>query len=556
MRLPKPTTAPDAPLPLAPFTQPWPLHDSASTRAWEQQALAQPARFEQAPGLTGGVTSPSAPPAGATPSPLMQAAGLATARLALALAPHAPLFQVQAGPGNNGGDGWVAATVLHQAGRPVQVVDCSEGRPLPRDAHLARQQALQAGVQHTDARTDPHHLPAGSLQVDALLGLGGQTREAGRVHSAVVDLLLAAERGHTVLAVDLPSGLHADTGQCQPGLAVLAHHTLSLLTLKPGLFTGQGRDHAGQVWLHRLGTADLSPPSGHLSGQPALAHRRHSQHKGSFGDVAVLGGAPGMAGALVLAARAAACGGAGRVFAYGLDPQRSSLDEAWPELMFRPAHAGSAPDHATVVAGCGGGQAIADHLPALLNGPTRLVLDADALNTIARSSALQQALAARHAATVLTPHPLEAARLLGTDTTTVQAYRISAAQTLARRFQAVVLLKGSGTVLASPAGTWCINPTGNALLASAGTGDVLAGFLGGLWSSQAVAEAAVGLPAVSQHPDNTRGMAAAFQAACAAAWWHGTAADQAWTQGQRHALRASALVDALGRALGEQTTHR
>ncbi|MFN7726169.1 MAG: NAD(P)H-hydrate dehydratase [Rubrivivax sp.] len=533
---PAPALAP--PLAVTGSAQAWPLHDSARTRAWEAHALAQ-----QAP--TGALAGPSRalgpaePPALPSPSALMQAAGQATARLALALAPHAPLFQVHVGPGNNGGDGWVAATALHQHGRRVQVVDCSEGRTPPEDAGRARAWALRLGVPCTSEWDAPTQRPPGSLVVDALLGLGAQVRHGGRLQRAIGDVRQAADEGHTVLAVDLPTGLHPDTGQATSGLAVQAHHTLSLLTLKPGLFTGQGRDHAGQVWLHPLGSRDPGEASGTLNGRPAPAPRRHAQHKGSFGDVAVLGGAAGMGGALVLAARAALCGGAGRVFAWSLAPQAEGADPAWPELMHRQTTDSFRPGAATVVAGCGGGSAVADHLPALLSSAHRLVLDADALNAIASSPALQQALAQRPGPTVLTPHPLEAARLLGCDTAAVQADRIAAAQALAARHRCVVLLKGSGTVLAHPGGRWCINPTGNALLASAGTGDVLAGWLGGLWSATA-----------AQRDTRDDAQALGFDAACAAAWWHGAAADTAWQRGHRQGWHASDLLQTLGDVWG------
>lgn len=484
---------------VAPDSGPRALHDAAASRAAEAAALAS--------------TPPHA---------LMQRAGLAVARLALAIAPHAQRVCVLAGPGNNGGDGLVAAMHLQRAGRQVQVLRFGSAARMPADAADALQQAVAAGVPiaHGVVAAAP-----ADLVIDALLGLGTQRAPEGEFAQAIA---LAQANGAPVLAVDLPSGLHPDTGQPLGSAVVQAHATLSLLTLKPGLFTGRGRDLAGAVWFDALGV-DAPGATAELAGAPAVAPRRHAQHKGSFGDVAVVGGAPGMGGALQLAARAALAAGAGRVLASALDDGAPRLDPAWPELMPRRQWWTSAPAvlaATTVVCGCGGGDAVREALPALLSQAARLVLDADALNAVAADSALQTLLAARAARgrqTVLTPHPLEAARLLGSTTAAVQADRLVAARALAERFGAVVVLKGSGSVVAAPGALPSVNPTGNALLATAGTGDVLAGWIGGLWAQGAGAR----------------------EAAIDAAWWHGHAADRALAAGRRHALRAADLVDAM-----------
>ena len=232
-----------------------------------------------------------------------------------------------------------------------------------------------------------------------------------------------------------------------------------------------------------------------------------------------------MAGAALLAGSAALHRGAGRVYLALLDPAALALDNQRPELMLR------APDQlnyaaATLVCGCGGGEAVRTHLPKILAVATRLVLDADALNAISGDAQLQTQLRARAALdrhTVLTPHPLEAARLLGITSTQVQQDRLTAARLIAEKFQCVVVLKGSGTVIAEPGITPCINPTGNARLATAGTGDVLAGAIG------------AGLA----------GGSLAFQAACEAVYAPGESADL-WPAGQP--LTASALARALGRS--------
>jgi hydroxyethylthiazole kinase-like uncharacterized protein yjeF len=203
--------------------------------------------------------------------------------------------------------------------------------------------------------------------------------------------------------------------------------------------------------------------------------------------------------------------------------------------MCRPGLSRSEPDtlaRSTVVCGCGGGAAVAEVLPVVLQHSARLVVDADALNAIAADPALQVLLAQRQDGgrpTIITPHPLEAARLLGSDTPTVQRDRLQAAQRLAERYRCVVLLKGSGSVCAAPGEPPYLNPTGNALLATAGTGDVLAGWTGGRWAQAAQDD----------------GLGPAQQVAAGAAWWHGRAAEQAAQAGRRTPLPASALVDAM-----------
>lgn len=211
-----------------------------------------------------------------------------------------------------------------------------------------------------------------------------------------------------------------------------------------------------------------------------------------------------MTGAALLSARAALRGGAGRVYVGLLDPTARQLDICQPELMFRGL-SDVAYENMTVVAGCGGGEAIAEHLPVLLNQSARLVLDADALNAIAKDVALQNLLAARSKqTTVLTPHPLEAARLMKLGTAEVQANRLGVAQAIADRFACTVVLKGSGTVIAAPGVLPRINTTGNARLATAGTGDVLAGLIG--------ARLAAGVDS--------------FSSACESVFLHGQVADE------------------------------
>lgn len=445
------------------------------------------------------------------PHTLMQRAGLATARLALALAPHAQRWWIACGPGNNGGDGLEAALHLQAWGKTPLVSWLGSPEQAPVDARTSHARAAAAGVQFV---TEP---PADcEAAIDALLGIGSSRTPEGRLAQWITHLNTLAV---PVLAVDLPSGLDADTGRARE-LNVRATHTLSLITLKPGLYTGQGRDHSGEVWFDALGVdASGHPPHALLNAAAAPSERRHASHKGSYGDVAVIGGAPGMGGAALLAARAALLHGAGRVYVGLLDGSGLLLDPGQPELMLRDP-ATLDPATLSVVAGCGGGDAIRTVLPRLLSSAPRLVLDADALNAISRDPQLQTLLCARRARghdTVLTPHPLEAARLLACSAAEVQQDRLHAAQELAQRHQACVVLKGSGTVIAAPGRTPVINPTGNARLATAGTGDVLAGLIG--------ARLAAG--------------AEALEATCAAVWLHGLAADR-WPLDQP--LTAGALA--------------
>ena len=503
-----------------------PLYDIGGTRAAEQQAaLALP------------------------PHTLMQRAGLAVAKLTLALAPHARCIWIACGPGNNGGDGFEAARHLHQWGKTVVLTwtGLPPGKTsLPPDAQASRDRALKAGVRMADQPP-----PNFDFCIDALLGIGAMldADRPGTAHMLQwLDLMQTSQM--PVLAIDIPTGLNADTGHstysgASKVIAGSARHTgatglftLTLLTLKPGLFTAQGRDCAGEVWFDDLGVDglnnDLVPPCAWLLGSDRIAPSpramaAHASHKGSFGDVAILGGestpSSQMAGAALLAARAALHTGAGRVFValLGAPGQAPiSVDLAQPELMFRSPQALDL-KRQVVVCGCGGGDAVKTVLANVLSTAPRLVLDADALNAVAADSQLQILLRARHGrgySTVLTPHPLEAARLASLSTCAVQKNRLKVAEQLAEHYLSVVVLKGSGTVIASPGQISCINASGNALLATAGTGDVLAGMLGAWLASGADA----------------------FKAACAAVFTHGRLADTWQLDSGRKVLVASSLT--------------
>lgn len=454
----------------------------------------------------------------------MDLAGLACARLAMALAPHAQNIWVWVGPGNNGGDGLEAAVQLHRSGHPVHVWLVGPG-PRPQDAQRALIRAQAAGVPiHEGPPPQVHSLSPNDLCIDALLGTGTRRAPEGAVLAAIALLRTCAAR---VLAIDLPSGLNADNGQALGTLehTVRADHTLTMIAAKPGLLMGHGRDVCGQLWLAPLlEGVPTPPPDAEVNARPCNTPRRHASHKGSYGDVAIVGGeglhkrGMGMRGAAQLAACAALHAGAGRtLLAWPQAPH--SEDMQLPDVMLRAIDALDW-RQLTAVLGCGGGTSIAEHMGMALQHCARLVLDADALNAMAQDTWLQdlaRARAERDLDTVMTPHPLEAARLLACSTEEVQADRLAAAIELSSRYRATVALKGSGTVIAQSGKTPRINPTGNGRLAIGGTGDVLAGFIGARWAQ-------------SLDP---------WLATCEAVWRHGHLAD---TWPSHRPLTASALA--------------
>lgn len=467
---------------------------------------------------------------------LMSQAGLSVAKLAMAIKPFAPRHWIFCGPGNNGGDGLEAATHLHQWGQEVRVVLWQALSKRPSDAAnaLNKVKALGLSIQETL----PTQLEVGpqDLCIDAMLGIGlrSGTDEASELSSSDAAQDMQAwihslyQFGADVLAVDIPSGLNANTGQFQNKSTtptnIQAQHTLQLLTAKPGCITAHGRDACGTLWLDTLNSDDLQQnlkASAQLNSRfQNVLKRQHASHKGSFGDVTVIGGEAvqvrgmGMTGAVDLAASAALHAGAGRVMACYLEAEHNTavnLSAMAPtprlaEIMQRQFSAVQL-QNGVIVCGCGGGMAVVKVLPQVLQQSLSLVLDADALNVISRDPWLRDLLrqrATRNMRTVITPHPLEAARLLGSDSATVQHDRLSAAQILAKDLHCTVVLKGSGTVIAKSGAVPAVNFTGNARLATGGTGDVLAGLLGARMA-QGMGE---------------------FEAACTAVFEHGLAADE------------------------------
>ena len=483
----------------------WPLFDTAASRRLEARAQA---------------TLP--------PCTLMRRAGLALARWTIARYPHARALWIAAGPGGNGGDGLHLAAELAATGRRVTVSLLADPARLGADAAEGLARARGAGVTLQESLD----VPAWDLGVDALLGLGASRPAAGAIAEAVRRLNAASA---PTLAVDLPTGLASDTGALLGDEAVRADSTLALLSLKPGLFTASGRACCGDIAFDPLGVepgADDRPVARLYAPDDGPAHDRataHDAHKGRYGDVLIIGGGAGMLGAARLAAHAALGAGAGRTWVSLLDTAAEPGDTTRPEWLWQTQAWADAPALAgrTVVCGCGSGTAVRAALPAVLAHSARLVLDADALNAVAADTGLRTALCARAAAgrpTILTPHPLEAARLLGTTAAAVQADRLRAARALADGLGAVVVLKGSGTVVAGPGRPTALNATGNASLATGGTGDVLAGWIGGDWAAW-----------------GGDGLETAEQVARAGVELHGAAADAAPHQ----AVRALELVQAM-----------
>jgi hydroxyethylthiazole kinase-like uncharacterized protein yjeF len=401
-----------------------------------------------------------------TPS-LMERAGAAAADLAATLlSDRGKDVLVLAGPGNNGGDARIAARILQEKFFRVSLAGKLE--EIPKDIRW-------------------------NLIIDGLFGIG-LARPIDGEYAKLVEYVNA--QTCPVLALDIPSGLNSDNGQIFGG-AVRATHTITFIGLKPGLLTLDGPDYCGQVTVFDLSieilplTVSKGWVADHTLFSNVLKSRPKNFHKGMAGSVGIIGGAEGMAGAALLAARAALKLGAGRVYAGLLDAR--DLDPAQPELMLRHPDdvLGLDLDAIVIGPGLGQGERAETLLGAVLASELPCVLDADALNLIAENEDLRKACARRSAETLLTPHPTEAARLLAESTTRVQADRLKAARGLAANLNAHVVLKGNGSVIAARDGHWFINTSGNPGMASAGMGDVLAGILGALLAQKYSGETAL-----------------------------------------------------------------
>ncbi len=411
---------------------------------------------------------------------LMTRAGHATLDALRALWPSTRSLAVLCGPGNNGGDGYVVARVARAQGMRVNVVAAGDPQQLGSDARHAYEDFTAAGgrcqawsAQALDA----------DVVVDAIFGTG-LARELTADAAAIVQAANAC--GRPIVAVDIPSGLHADTGAVL-GAAARANLTVTFIGRKLGLYLGAGPEHVGRLVLDDLDvpseTYALQSPVARLLGDDdvaaALPRRPRAAHKGSHGHVLVIGGGPGMPGAARLAGEAALRAGAGLV-TVAMHPENTGTAGARPELMCVAARSaqdlsGALARASVVVIGPGLGQGDWGRsiCAAVLGSDLPLVVDADALNLLA-------AVPRRNDRWVLTPHPGEAARLLAATGAAVQADRMAAARALQERFGGHVVLKGAGSIVQSPGDVPRICDRGNPGMATGGMGDVLTGVIAGI----------------------------------------------------------------------------
>lgn len=452
----------------------------------------------------------------------MQRAGEAAYTLARDQYPAAHHWLVLCGHGNNGGDGYVVARLAAETGVKVSLIACEGTRPLPPEAAAAKQAWLAGGgeIHSADSRW-----PEGiDLIIDGLLGTG-----LSSAPRAPYDALIEAVNRNSapVIALDIPSGLLAESGAA-PGAVIRATHTVTFIALKPGLLTGQARDWIGQLHQSTLGL------SGWLAKQPTqiqrvtaeslsqwLKPRRPCSHKGEQGRLLLVGGDHGFGGAIRMAAEAALRSGAGLVRVLTHIEHVGPLLTARPELMVRPLSDEAllqALDWADVLVvgpGLGQGEWGRNALKILQASDKPALWDADALNLLALNPEKRQN-------RVITPHPGEAARLLGCRTAEIESDRLLAVRNLVAHYGGVAVLKGAGTLIADEQGQMAIADVGNAGMATGGMGDVLSGIIGGLLGQKL----------------------SLYDAACAGCVVHGAAADRvAARQGIRGMLASDLLPE-------------
>lgn len=414
---------------------------------------------------------------------LMQRAGTAAADFIAERIPAGGRVTLLVGPGNNGSDALVAALELKKRGFAATVVLPGGRRPKSELAKRFFAEWCEAGGAVTD---DPYLTEKADCVVDGLFGMGQTKPVAGDDLDAV---LWFNERQGLKVSLDVPTGLNPYTGRwIGPRPGCRADATLTFLATKAGFYMEEGVDAAGVVHLFEL---DVSIPLSTLSVVeedefPHVLHRRaQNVHKGDFGRLVVTGGARGTFGAAILAARAALTMGAGLVTVDALAEDIPAFDPLEPALMFAVEKPDYSKFDVTVLGpGLGRSEAARARVKEALETAHALVLDADALNIIAEELPLQDLLLARREPTVLTPHAMEAARLLRRDVKDVTVDRVAAARELAVQTGAIVVLKGPGTVTTLRSSRAWINPTGSAMLATAGTGDVLAGMIGAMFAQK------------------------------------------------------------------------
>jgi NAD(P)H-hydrate epimerase len=467
---------------------------------------------------------------------LMKRAAAAALRRLRAAWPVAREIAVVCGGGNNGGDGYALARLAQGEGFRVEVVAVVDPRLLHGDAARAAADCLSAGLvpQSLDAIAQRGALARFDVVVDAVLGIGfaGPLREdSARAIAAI------RSAGRPVLALDIPSGLSADTGRVD-NMAVRADVTVTFIAQKLGLWVNAGPEHAGVVVLETLAVDTAvagDPVLERVSAQTlreALPPRPREAHKGAAGHVMVLGGGAGMAGAARLTGEAALCAGAGRVTVCAAPESVAAITAGSPDLMTRAAASPhelptllESADVLVIGPGLGRGAWAEAMLDVALAAVRPSVIDADALNILA-TRRTRGVLIGRGDQCIWTPHPGEAARLLQRDSAAVQSDRLAALQALLECCGGTVVLKGAGTLIGEAGAIPAICDRGTPALAVAGTGDVLAGVIAALWAQGA----------------------AAPQAARAGVWWHAVAGE-CLAAGASRGLRAADLPRALAQLL-------
>ena len=417
---------------------------------------------------------------------LMEKAGQSTFAAARADYPSTRKYLVLCGGGNNGGDGYIVARLALEAGLQVTVCALKEPAQLTGDALTAADRWQKAGG--VVRAWPPDESFDFDLVFDAMLGTGLDREPAGDYGDAVEFI---NRSGKPVIAVDIPSGLNADTGVAM-GRAVRANRTVTFIGEKRGMYTADGPDHVGVVSYADLDTPlsvrESQPDHGVLIQENLIGHllppRRRNSHKGSFGWVLAVGGNEGMSGAVRLTGEAALRSGAGKVTVATRSSHAALVNMSCPELMVRAVETpallnGLLDEISVIVTGTGLGQTdwSGRMLSACLDSSRPLIIDADGLNLLASEFS-----GVKLPPAVLTPHPAEAGRLLGCSARDIQSDRVGTARELAKHCQAIVVLKGCGTVIADPSGKYAICPFGNPGMATAGSGDVLAGIIGAMVS--------------------------------------------------------------------------
>jgi NAD(P)H-hydrate epimerase len=460
---------------------------------------------------------------------LMQRAARVTWRALVRQWPSASELSVLAGHGNNAGDGYLVAVLAQRAGWSVRVLAVGDPQRLQGDAALAHAEAVSENI-----LIEPWTAQAElrGIVLDALLGTG----LTGEVRVPYADAIAAINAcGLPVAAVDIPSGLCADTGRVL-GAAVQADLTVTFIGLKLGLFTGDAADVVGDLVFNDLHADPQLVEAASVSARrlttgnlPRLAPRTPTSHKGKFGHVLLIGGDRGLGGAILLSAQSALRSGAGMVSVATRSEHVGAALARIPEAMVLGTSSANQlmellQKVSVLVVGPGLGQASWGRslLSAAANAPLPQVWDADALNMLAEERVNLPK------DCVITPHPGEAARLLGISTAQVQADRPAAAHALSKKYTTVVVLKGAGSLIASPDGRMALCHQGHPAMATAGLGDVLAGLVGALLAQ--------GMPA--------------FDAACLAVWLHANAGEQQGKNGR--GLAASDLIPAIRQLLEEQ----